>query len=306
MTSRILGVLAVVVALAAAPGAEAAPPLTAAALSRHDVAQSQRWKSYVLDRSDGLIYPKHVYVVAGSPSQVENPTGLMAPGGGTTTIHSSGKGTPRLVLDLGIDAGGYVEVGVTKTDGSDIHLGYAEARRFLTADGDQPDFNGKATDDAGYRVDDITTAGDWRSPGNRGGERWISIQLQSSGTVSIDYVRIREEHLHPALSDYVGHFLSSDDLLNRIWYAAEYTFSLDSVDNLHSGQPEPKMVGGRWRQARPRGVAWGPRDREPDGQLRAAPGATADPRLAADFLVPSGHGRQHRGQRERPSLAVSR
>lgn len=105
-------------------------------------------------------------------------------------------------------------------------------------------------DDApGGRTDDIGSAASipgglgafasgtkaFRSPGVRGAERWIALQLQAPGTVSIDYVRVREEHVRPTLGDYAGHFLSSDDQLNRVWYASAYTFALDSFKDLRPG-----------------------------------------------------------------------
>jgi hypothetical protein len=224
-------------------------------LSRHPLKADARWHGYVLDQNDGLVYPKAVSVVAGSPSQVENPDGLKAPGGGVTTIHATGQGAPRLELDLGINAGGYVEVGITKTDGTTVHLGYSEAQRFLTADGDATnsalppaaavpfvvDTSLGNDDDPTSRFDDISAAGAWRSP-VRGAQRWISLQLQGAGTVSIDYVRVRSTHLHPALADYAGHFLSSDDQLNRTWYAGVYTFALDSFKDLRPGHDKGNVV----------------------------------------------------------------
>jgi hypothetical protein len=201
------------------------PARSAGALSCRPIAQNASWRRYVLDQGTGLVYPKHVYVV-GDSSAVDNPAGLEAPGGGATTIHASGQGAPQLVLDLGINTGGYVEVGITKTDGTTVHLGYSEARRFLTPSGDN--LNDPSQGDPGPRSEDLSAAGNWRSPGIRGAQRWISLQLQTAGTVSIDYVRVREEHLRPSISDYTGRFLSSDDQLNRVWYASAYTFALDS------------------------------------------------------------------------------
>ena len=191
-------------------------------LSSRAIPADPAWRAYVLDQYGGLVYPKHVYVI-GDPSAVQNPAGLEAPGGGVTTIRATGQGTPSLALDLGIDTGGYVEVGITKSDGATVHLGYAEARRFLTPDGDimqSPLYD---------RQDDVAGVGNWRSPAVRGGERWIWLQLQSAGTVSIDYVRVREDHVPATVADYAGHFLSNDDLLNRIWYAGAYTFVNDSL-----------------------------------------------------------------------------
>jgi hypothetical protein len=247
------------VALTAALGAAGAARATThgpagVQLSRHPVAQSRQWRKYVLGRGNGLVYPKAVRVVAGSPGQVENPDGLRTPGGGVTTIHSAGLGTPRLQLDLGIDAGGYVEIGVTTSTGARVRLGYSEARRFLTPDGDSgvpangvgipfvTDPSLSTDDDPGGRYDDFTGTGALRSAGIRGAERWISLQLTGPGTVSIDYVRVRTEHLHPSADDYVGHFLSSNGLLNRIWYAGVYTFTLDSFKDLRPGHDHGHVV----------------------------------------------------------------
>ena len=53
-----------------------------------------------------------------------------------TTITATGAGAPRLVLDLGANTGGHVEVGITRSDGTDVRLGYSELSRFLTLNGD--------------------------------------------------------------------------------------------------------------------------------------------------------------------------
>jgi hypothetical protein len=247
--TSLLALTLVLVALLAAPAAHADP----VSLSSHPISASSAWESYVLDQGDGLVYPKHVYV-AGAASQVHNPAGLMQPGGGGTTITSSTPGDVQLVLDLGIDAGGYVEIGITRNSGARVRLGYSEARRFLTPDGDTglpvnsvgvpfvTDPSLGDDDDPGGRYDDFTGTGNLRSAGIRGAERWISIELETPGSVSIDYVRVRQEHLHPTTSDYVGHFLSSDPLLNRIWYAGVYTFTLVSFKDLRPGHNTGNVV----------------------------------------------------------------
>jgi hypothetical protein len=175
---------------------------------------------------------------------VENPDGLKGEGGGVTTVRSTGASHPRLLVDLGIDAGGYVEVGATTSSGVPIHLSYSESKRYTGPNGDSgPGDPSLGNDDApGSRSDNITAAGRWRSPGIRGAQRWISIDLPQGGTASIDYVRVREEHLHPGLQDYTGHFLSSDDMLNRIWYAGAYTYALDSYKDLRPGYDRGNVV----------------------------------------------------------------
>jgi hypothetical protein len=243
------------VLLVPAFSAAAPPPSSsrAVALSRAGVTEDPRWRSYVLGQDDGLVYPKHVDVVGGS-SAVSNPEGLEAQGGAVTTVTSSVLQSPQLVLDLGSDVGGYVEIGITTNSGATVRLGYSEARRFLTPTGDTGNPNGPpgvpfvtdpslgSDDDPGDRFDDFAGTGQLRSVAVRGAQRWISLQLTTPGRISIDYVRVREEHLHPSIGDYAGHFLSSDGQLNRVWYAGAYTFALDSFKDLRPGHDGGNVV----------------------------------------------------------------
>ncbi|HEY6399488.1 MAG TPA: alpha-L-rhamnosidase C-terminal domain-containing protein [Solirubrobacteraceae bacterium] len=193
------------------------------------------WQRYVIDPG-ALVYPKSVQVL-GPSGTVSDPNGLTFAGRGVTTIHATAAGVPRLILDLGVETGGYVEVGVTKTDGTHVRLGYSELRQFLTPQGDTPSSSLGASDDPDGRTDVFATHARqaYRSPGIRGGERYIALQLEGAGTVSIDYVRVRVTHLRAPASGYGGYFYSSDRLLNRLWYAGAYTFSMDSFRDLRPG-----------------------------------------------------------------------
>ena len=203
--------------------------------------ESSRWKHYVIDPGN-VVYPKAVYVV-GAPANVQNPRGLKAPGGGATTITSTGVnekgvGSTALVLDLGVNVGGYVEIGVTGSNGTPIRLGYSEFLDYLTPRGDTSgDFSGGVNDEPEGRTDVFQTAtpAQFRSPGIRGAQRYISLQLEGPGSAAIDYVRVRTEHLHPDPGGYSGYFLSSDRRLNRIWYASAYTIAMDSFKDLRPG-----------------------------------------------------------------------
>ncbi len=213
-----------------------------AALKTPAIPASSGWKRYVIDPGN-LVYPKAVYVI-GAPTGVANPRGLKARAGGATTITSGGVGPKgvgdtALLLDLGVNVGGFVEVGITASNGTPIRLGYSEHPQFMTPRGDTggPGFSYGASDDPDGRTDLFQTTApvEARSPGIRGAQRYISIQLEGAGTATIDYVRVRTEHLHPGPGRYSGYFLSNDKLLNRIWYASAYTFALDSFRDLRPG-----------------------------------------------------------------------
>ena len=229
-------------ALTPIPAAASARSSSTVELSRSAVPASSAWKRDVIDPG-ALVYPKRVEVV-GVAGAVTNPSGLEAPGGGVTTIHAAAAGAPRLVLDLGVNTGGYVEVGITKADSTHVRLGYAELRGFLTPSGDSPTGSLGVSDDPEGRTDVVAPGAGlaYRSPGVRGGERYVSLELEGPGSVSIDYVRVRVTHLEAPVSAYAGHFYSSDPVLNRVWYAGAYTFAMDSFRDLRPGFASSRLV----------------------------------------------------------------
>jgi alpha-L-rhamnosidase len=209
--------------------------------SKAPIPASSGWKRYVIDPGD-VVYPKAVYLV-GNPGEAQNTSGLKDQGGGAATITSTGLsakgvGSTAMVLDLGANVGGYVEIGVRASNGTPIRLGYSEALDYLTPQGDTSgDFSAGVNDEPSARTDVFQTTGpaDFRSPGIRGAERYISVQLEGPGTATIDYVRVRTEHLHPSASGYSGYFLSNDQQLNQAWYASAYTFALDTFRDVRPG-----------------------------------------------------------------------
>ncbi|UMG92566.1 trehalase family glycosidase [Nocardioides sp. TF02-7] len=65
----------------------------------------------------------------------------------------------------------------------------------------------------------------------RGGYRYATLFLDGPGWVEVDEVRMRftaAPGQGDRLRDYRGHFLSSDHLLNKIWYAGAYTVQINT------------------------------------------------------------------------------
>src|SRR3954469_17840943 len=104
---RMVGALVVGAGLMFATPASAQ---TAAARSQRPVTAGHAWQADVIDQGE-VTYPASVQVV-GDGAAVSDRDGLRAPGGAATTIRSTGVGRPRLVLDLGLNVGGIVEVGI--------------------------------------------------------------------------------------------------------------------------------------------------------------------------------------------------
>lgn len=100
--------------------------------------------------------------------------------------------------------------------------------------GDANGNNGVGTDRS--RVDNftLTTATGGTTIGNavtavQGGERFEAIQLTTPGTVTLSGLGITAKFNNADQSAYDGYFLSSDDTLNKIWYAGVYTAQTDAI-----------------------------------------------------------------------------
>jgi hypothetical protein len=225
-----------VIALAGLPGAIAPGPAsatpsrqTAKQLSKAPIAQRPAWRTQVLDPPGPYVRPRAVFV-EGDAAAVDDPQALTRPGG-VTTIRATGAGAPRLVLDLGVETGGIVEATVTAGSGATVRLAYSEARRVLTPIGDTAENSLGDNDEPYARYDTFAGAAGttFASPATRGGERWVLLQLDGPGTVSLRDVGVRVQHLRPALGDHRGRFLSSDPVLNRAWWASAYTFDVSTA-----------------------------------------------------------------------------
>ena len=120
--------------------------------------------------------------------------------------------------------------------------------------GDRNGFNGVGVDPS--RADTFTLS----APGTvgnapdqiQGGQRFQAITLTSPGTVELTSVGIHFRHPNASSADYAGHFLSSDDELNRIWYQGAYTNDTDMVPiGAVPNQTIPVILDGAKRDRRP-------------------------------------------------------
>lgn len=222
-------VIAGVVAAAAVVAGPVAAPSHAAArcagsaaarLSCRAVGERPGWRREVLDPRSRLIYPRAVRALGGETRDLG---GLRAPGGRAAVITGTRAGRRVALLDLGREVGGYVEVGGRAASGAPLRLGYSESLRDVQTRGDAP-----ALREPLARSDTLPAGrtGAWRSPHIRGGERYVVLSLAGRGRAVVDYVRVRPTQYRPRPDDYAGRFLSSDPVLNRVWWAGAYTWAL--------------------------------------------------------------------------------
>ncbi len=209
-----------------------------ARLSRQPIPASGAWRGYVLDSPSPDVYPVDVAIQNQTPPavRIEDPAGLAAAGGGSTSFFSNGPNGPSEIVDLGRETGGRLQIAVGANSGVQIKLAYSEARRFLGPGGDVGHGSQGRSDDPSSRTDVLPSApGIYTLGGVRGAERYVRIEVDGSGSASIDYIRVEVNHLRPTADSYAGHFLSSDQLLNRIWYAGAYTLNVDTYGDPNRG-----------------------------------------------------------------------
>lgn len=224
------------------------PATVAETLSCQSIPVDQSWRSHVLDAPGQFVWPQSVSI-EGNAAEVINPGGLVGEGNGATTLTTTKDGSTRLIVDLGRLVSGYLELGVKQASGAPIRMSYAEGREYLGRWGDGDTTPGSffyhgatlgTDDDPDGRADvfapqsGTTTL---RSPGLRGSQRYVAITLDGPGTVTLDFLRVRQTNL---AGKYDGHFLSNDDTLNSAWYASAYAMDLSTVRDIR------KNPDGRW------------------------------------------------------------
>jgi alpha-L-rhamnosidase len=177
------------------------------------------WLAMATSSDAALIRPQHVEVLHRG---VKHVTGILDAGGAATVIH----GGAELVLDMGADTGGTVEVVVKKAHGGPLELSYSEARGYLIPGGDMDGAHSIGHYHGPDRSYDIVRhAGTFRSPRIRGGERYILVRLPR-GRFVLDSIAVRPSYLLGELS---GRFESSSRLLDRIWRSSAKTLALDTA-----------------------------------------------------------------------------
>jgi hypothetical protein len=161
-----------------------------------------------------------------------------------TSAHDAGAG----VLALG--------TGITLTAPlAEAHPAGAPVRGITgSLTGDRNGFNGVGV--APSRAENFTLTGPG-TVGNapnaiQGGQRFQAITLTTPGTVELTSVGIHFRHPNYSSDDYEGHFLSSDDHLNRIWYQGAYTNDTNMVPiGALPNQTIPVILDGAKRDRRP-------------------------------------------------------
>ncbi len=196
--------------------------LSLGACSQHPVTFSD--VDYNLSPSSRTLAPvavQRIYGGVSSPGQILS--------GGTTTIKGMGS---YIVLDFGKEVGGYpsLQFGAVSDSAQSVFLAFSESILYT---GPQSDLASGRPADGSLSVPAAANGTYSVPPENlRGGFRYLTIGLQTSGSVELSGVTLYFTPA-PTLSDlraYSGSFRSNDDLINRVWYAGAYTVQMDTID----------------------------------------------------------------------------
>lgn len=167
---------------------------------------------------------------------------------GRTTLRGH---SASVIYDFGKEVGGIVTVTYRSNATGTLGLAFTEGKNWTGPASDssngsfQPDgavlgpFT--STHEAKYVVPDSQI---------RGGFRYLTVFIAGiAGPVHIEILDVSLEISFqpdwPNLKAYRGYFSSSDDLLNKIWYAGAYTLQTNAIVP-DQGRAWP-MIGGSWR-----------------------------------------------------------
>lgn len=190
----------------------------------HAAATTTPGDAYNESPTTRTLTPTAIYTTSGT---VSNPSNLLS--GQSTRLSGN---SSYVVVDFGKEVGGIVTLTFAASSDSSQSVGLAFSESSSNIGTNSDASSGGGTDGAIYAP--VSGAGSYTMPSDklRGGFRYLTLFLNSSGWVDIDGVSL-DFTAEPAMNDpatYPDYFYSNDSLLNKIWYAGAYTVQLDTID----------------------------------------------------------------------------
>ena len=154
-----------------------------------------------------------------------------------------------VTYDFGKEVGGLVTLAYTGSGNGQLGIAFSEAKSFIGewSDSSNGQF-GEGRDGALYTtVDSGRTTYQMPKKRLRGGFRYMTVFLETNSTATaiLEHVSVELafQPTWPNLRAYQGYFHSSDELLNRIWYAGAYTLQSNMVPT-DTGRQVPFLING--------------------------------------------------------------
>lgn len=216
-------------------------------------ARTPAWQDYVpAPKSDDVKAVR----IASTSGRVANARRLVGRGrGGATLTMTAGGPEPVIVLDYGKVVGGIPYLEVASVEGTPtLRASFSESGRYIDADGDNGGLGPccgiapPAAEPTRFNEWSPTGPGMLRTTYQQGGQRFERIALTTPGTVRLRAAGTEFKAYRATPDKYQGWFLSSDDQLNRLWYAGAYTVQLNMVPpHTQNDNREPVVVDGAKR-----------------------------------------------------------
>jgi Bacterial alpha-L-rhamnosidase 6 hairpin glycosidase domain len=211
------------VSLGLAFSAASAQPRSTSVASAATAAVSNPCAADNYSPTSRTLAPTAVFTTTGT---VSNPASVLS--GQSTRLTGNGS---SVTLDFGKEVGGIVTLTFAGASDASESVGLAFTESNLNV-GENSDWSSDGGQDGAIYAA-VTGAGTYTMPSDklRGGFRYLTLFLNSSGWVDIDGVSLAftaaPGNADPAA--YPNYFCSNDTLLNKIWYAGAYTVQLDSI-----------------------------------------------------------------------------
>ncbi|MFB4309262.1 alpha-L-rhamnosidase C-terminal domain-containing protein [Actinomadura sp. GTD37] len=214
-----------------------------------------QWRPYVLAPQSRDVKPVKVFKADPRQGEIDgSPAAALAKGGGAVRLTGAADraGSPLLIVDFGKEVAGHLKVRVKGASGDPkLRACFSESVRYMALTPDANDGQGKIapgcdtaniwngfpgqpytadTDSHALPLDGASLPGTVRDKELRGGFRYATLFLDGPGTVDIDAVSLDFTAAPDQrdLDGYRGNFLSSDNLLNKVWYAGAYTVQVNT------------------------------------------------------------------------------
>jgi len=213
------------------------------------------WQPYVLAPSSHTVQPVSVVSADARGGSIQGAPDAALGGSGSVTLTSTGTTatSPLLTLDFGKEVGGEISIHVLAGSGSapGLHACFSESKAQMALTAAQNDSEAAyapGCDTANIWNGYPGTAYTWDSDSHalplgsttlpatvtdsqpRGGFRYLTLFLAGPGSVTLNDVSLdfQAAPLEPDPAAYKGWFLSSDNELNKEWYAGAYTVQMDT------------------------------------------------------------------------------
>ncbi|KRF21823.1 alpha-L-rhamnosidase C-terminal domain-containing protein [Phycicoccus sp. Soil803] len=203
------------------------------------------WRTFIEAPATRDLSPTGVVSTSGN---VRNATALTTADDtdSITLSYAEGGPAPVIVLDYGKNVGGTTSFDVVSKSGlPTLRSSYSETLKNLSETGDYTNQFSPTT--LRYDTFPVTRVGTIQGSGIQGAERYQMITLLTPGSVTLSRVRIHFTGELGTADTLRGHFLSSDDTLNRAWYASVYTVNLNQMMPGGSNGPLHLLLDGAKR-----------------------------------------------------------